>query len=224
MEHVADLGEAAREWTRGRGLDSARLEAAGWRSMTGRDARALAERCGCGLPVRCLPPGWRSRPLLLIPLWGAGGKPLSVRVRSLAGGGTLTLPGDAGRPGALGGLYGADAYGARAGDVLHVAEGEIDRESLIEAGALAVVGLPGAGARHGAVLDLARETGPRRVALWFDGDGPGREAAAKLAAKLAAAGIEVRRAGLPPGEDVNDRWRADPEGLARAVRIMETRK
>ena len=210
------LGPGARRWIDARGLDPDRLDGAGWRSVEGPEARdtlrgALRES-GAGWPGR-IGARW-----LVIPLWDMDGRPVSVRARSLDGGPVLTLPGDRGR------LYGLDAAGAPPGAVLHVAEGEFDREALALAGALAVIGLPGAGSLHEQAVALARRVEARGVGLWLDGDRPGRLAAAALAAKLAGVGVDSRRWRFPEGMDANSAWRADPEGLRAAIQSMEGTK
>ena len=213
VEEALTLGKRARAWIEARHLDPERLEGAGWRSSTGIEGRALLAEHGAALPQLIR----RAESLLWLPVWDADGRPASYRARPLdiGGVGTRTLPGDKGR------IYGAEAWCAPPGEVLHVAEGETDREALIEAGALWAVGLPGAGALHGAVVDLARAVEPSRVCPWFDGDRPGKWAAAALAGKLTAAGIAVRRWHFPPGMDCGDAWRQNPTALAAKVREME---
>ena len=213
IEARLTLGKRARAWIEARHLDPERLEGAGWRSSTGIEGRALLAEHGAALPQLIR----RAESLLWLPVWDADGRPASYRARPLdiGGVGTRTLPGDKGR------IYGAEAWCAPPGEVLHVAEGETDREALIEAGALWAVGLPGAGALHGAVVDLARAVEPSRVCPWFDGDRPGKWAAAALAGKLTAAGIAVRRWHFPPGMDCGDAWRQNPTALAAKVREME---
>ena len=210
------LEAGARRWISARGLDPERLAGCGWRSVEGPEARdtlrgALRES-GAKWPGR-IGARW-----LVIPLWDMDGRPVSVRARSLDGGPVLTLPGDRGR------LYGLDAAGAPPGAVLHVVEGETDREALAMAGALAVIGLPGAGSLHEQAVALARRVEARGVGVWLDGDRAGRKAAAALAAKLAGVGVDSRRWRFPEGMDANSAWRADPEGLRAAIQSMEGTK
>lgn len=205
------LCDGARRWIEGRGLDPGRLAAVGWRSMSGRAAVKLARRHRVKLPRAVA----RSALLALLPVHDRDGRPASYRARSLdPPGPALTLPGDRGA------LYGLAAYGAPPGEVLHVAEGETDTEALIHAGAAVAVGLPGAGALHDALVALARDVSPALVALWMDGDKPGRKAAEALGAELAAAGLRVRPWHFPPGMDCGDAWRTDPQALAEAVARM----
>lgn len=210
VEASGPVHPAARAWIEARALDPDRLEAAGWRSMTGPDLDAMARQHGAAIPRAAV----AAALVLAVPLHDPDGRALSVRVRPIdPPGPTLTLPGDVGR------LYGLASTGA--GDVLHVAEGETDAQSLVEAGAGAVIGLPGAGALHGAAMDAARAMDARRVALWLDGDPAGRLAAERLAGSLTGAGVSAWRWRYPPGRDVNDHWRADPDGLRLAVATME---
>lgn len=213
IEAGSALGPDARRWIEGRGLKPDRLEGAGWRSVeTPADSaklRAALSASGARWP------GDPAARWLIVPVWDVDGRAVSVRTRRLPHGKPLTLKGDRAR------LYGADAANAPPGGVLHVCEGETDRETLIEAGALAVVGLPGCGSLHGAVAALARRSGARGVVVWLDGDPAGRLAAERLGAALARAGLVSRPWLFPPGMDCNDVWRADPDGLRRAVRGME---
>lgn len=210
VESRLTLGPAGRKWAEGRGLDPDRLERRGWRSSESEaDARTLAGMQADAGASRAWPCSRRG--VLIVPCWTWDGIGETVRVRRIDGGPTLTLRGDRAR------LYGLTPTA----EVLHVAEGESDTESLIEAGAVAVVGLPGAASLHDATVSAARETGAASCVLWFDGDSAGRKAGERLADRLAAAGIAARRWAFPEGMDCNDAWRADPKGLREAVRTME---
>ena len=204
------LEAGARRWISARGLDPERLAGCGWRSVESPEARATLRRAleesGAHLPRAARPP------LLILPTFDGDGRPESVRVRSLDGGPALSLPGDRGR------LIGAPWDIAR---TLHICEGETDAAALAAAGAEAVAGLPGCTALHGEAVALARRVEARGVALWMDGDESGRKAAARLGAKLAAAGVDSRRWRFPEGMDANSAQQADPEGLRAAVRAME---
>ena len=209
------LGPKARRWIAARGLDAERLAGAGWRSAEAPPEYAKLTGCLTDSGAGEAWPGPVARPWLVLPVWDGDGRPTTLRARPLDGGPALTLRGDVAR------LYGAEAAGTPPGEALHVAEGETDRESLVAAGALAAVGLPGAAVLHGAAAKLARRIDARRVCVWFDGDPAGERAAERLTARLAAAHIPSRRWRFPPGRDVNDFLRADPAGLRSAVRAME---
>ena len=72
-----------------------------------------------------------------------------MRVRAIdPPGPTLTLPGDTGR------LYGLDSTEADPGGVLHVAEGETDREAWSRPGRWPRSPFQGAPALHGAALAM----------------------------------------------------------------------
>ena len=171
--------------------------------------RRALEESGAHLPRAARPP------LLILPTFDGDGRPESVRVRSLDGGPALSLPGDRGR------LIGGPWDIAR---TLHICEGESDTATLAAAGAEAVAGLPGAGSLHEQAVALARRVEARGVGLWMDGDESGRNAAAALAAKLAAVGVDSRPVFFAPGMDCNDLWRADPGQLRAAVQRMEATK
>ena len=141
--------------------------------------------------------------------------PDGASAQAWPGGHVLTLRGDTAR------LYAADAAGLPPGGVLHLCEGETDAESLKHAGARAVLGLPGAGVCHGEAVALAAAVSPRLCALWLDGDEAGRRAGRRLASRLRATGIAVRRWRFRAGQDVNDFLRAAPSGLVRAIEGME---
>ena len=65
----------------------------------------------------------------------------------------------------------------------------------------AAYGVNGFTPAHWQLLDDGK---PERVIICFDNDDAGNAAAAKLAEQLAAKGVRVLRAKLPPGQDVND--------------------
>ena len=201
------LGDRARTWIRSRNLDPDRLAAAGWASVESDEDREHVARSVRATGVRRPGP---VRSGLVVPVWDADGRTVSARVRAFDGP-ALTLPGDRAR------LYGLDACGAEPGGVLHVAEGETDAETLREAGAVAVLGLPGVSTLHGDALQLAAATRARLLAVWFDGDAPGREAAARLSDRATAAGIPVRPWLFPEGMDANDAWRRSPDPEAANV-------
>jgi len=88
-----------------------------------------------------------------------------------------------------------------------VCEGELDALCALSHGFNAVTGTAGAGtfkpewARYLASLAPAQEHG---VVVAFDGDEKGRKGAQKAAPRLHEAGLDVRVASLPDGQDVND--------------------
>jgi DNA primase len=72
---------------------------------------------------------------------------------------------------------------------------------------------------HWALID---ECQPERVILCFDNDDAGNAAAAKLAEQLAAKGVRVLRAKLPPGKDVNDVARESKSAQGALAAVIET--
>ena len=198
-----------------RGLDPNRLAAYGWRSVDSADGwQPLAE-----LPARF---GWPPRPSgrprwpLRLDCGSALFVPLRDRLRDLSGlrfrGGQewsedrkargLKAPKSVGLASVPSQLYGADALAtAQTGGVVHIAEGEIDAESLRQHQA-AAVGVPGAAVWRPSWTEWIRERRPRRVAIWFDGDEAGDTAGRKLRDRLA--GIEVDRLTGIAARDVND--------------------
>ena len=71
---------------------------------------------------------------------------------------------------------------------------------------------------HWALLD---ECKPERVILCFDNDDAGNAAAVKLAEQLAAKGVRVLRAKLPPGQDVNDVARENKNAQLALAAVIE---
>ena len=226
LAETLTLGPGARQWIAGRGLDPDRLAGCGWRSVESPEARAILRAArresGAGLPGAAWTALREGRPLLVMPLFDGDGRPASVRVRALLdGGGPKSLRGPKSLPGDTGRLIGGPWDIAR---TLHICEGESDTATLAAAGAEAVAGLPGAGSLHEQAVALARRVEARGLALWMDGDESGRNAAAALAAKLAAVGVDSRPVFFAPGMDCNDLWRADPGQLRAAVQRMEATK
>ena len=132
--------------------------------------------------------------------------PTSVRVRpveSRAGEPKVwTLKGDTAR------FYGADALHAPPGAVLHIAEGEMDVESLREVGECYSMGTPGTKWRQEWTRGVVAAE-PGRVVVWYDTDTAGQRSGARLAARLAAKGLPVvRLTGSVVGADANDLLRA----------------
>lgn len=71
---------------------------------------------------------------------------------------------------------------------------------------------------HWALLDDGK---PERIILCFDNDDAGNAAAAKLAEQLAAKGVRVWRAKLPPGKDVNDVARESKSAQGALAAVIE---
>lgn len=150
---------------------------------------------------------------LWLPLWDVDGRPVGGRARPLDD-----------KPYALAGSHIEVPYGATAmltDDVLHVAEGEVDTETLREAGAAHVVGIPGASTWRAQWTRWIWDADPRRVVLWLDADGAGIAGTRKLRASLDRR-IETWTQRLPPGADVNDVWLADSDALRAAIYNAET--
>ena len=68
---------------------------------------------------------------------------------------------------------------------------------------------------------LLAECPPERVIICFDNDDAGNAAAAKLAEQLAAKGVRVLRAKLPPGQDVNDVARENKNAQLALAAVIE---
>ena len=125
----------------------------------------------------------------------------------------LSMPGGRSR------LYGAEALrGATRGGIVHVAEGEIDTESLREYNVVAV-GAPGASIWRSEWTRWLTHRGVARAVLWFDGDDAGDRGGAGLRDKLRAAGLEVFRLQEHGGHDVNDLHLSDL--LSHTIREAE---
>jgi hypothetical protein len=110
-----------------------------------------------------------------------------------------------------------------AGRWLWLTEGEPDALRLLSVGAEAVA-VPGTAGWRSSWADRFRG---RRVVVCFDCDAPGREAAARVAGDLAAAGVDVRLLDLDPargdGFDLSDWLRAARSESEReeARRLLE---
>ena len=199
-----NAGLVAEDKLEARGLSPDRLHTAGWRGVGAgraawREVLAMADKYRVRFPaplVRRCPEAW------LVPVWDADGRPTSVRVRPVEHWArepkAWTLKGDTAR------LYGADALHAPPGAMLHIAEGEMDAESLREVGETATMGTPGTTWR----LEWTRgvvAAEPGRVVVWYDTDTAGQRSGARLAARLATKGLPVVRfTGSTVGSDVND--------------------
>lgn len=193
---------AARVWLRTRGLDAERLEDEGWRMV--RNWPSLE-----GTRFEHWPLGIHRDVVVAVPYRNRGGALRGVRFRTnadwrrerenrgLAGPKSLSMPGD--KPM----LYGVHRLPSRT-ERLHIAEGEVDTESLAEAGAGSVVGIPGATMLHDRVVKLALDLRVNRTFLWLDADEAGVAGAERLGDALSAAGIETVVGRLPEGRDVND--------------------
>ena len=188
-----NVGIVAEDKLAARGLSPDRLHTAGWRGVGAgraawREALAQADEHGVRFPaplVRRCPEAW------LVPQWDADGRATSVRVRPVEPMPGLakvwTLRGDTAR------LYGADALHAPPGAVLHIAEGEMDAESLREVGETATMGTPGTLTWRAEWTRGVVEAEPSKVVVWFDTDRAGQQAGARLAGWLAAKGLPVVR-------------------------------
>ena len=197
-----------------RGLDAARLEKYGWRSVIPIDAwRSLAD-----LPAQYGWPRWTDGsarwPLqidrgraLVIPLRDRARRLVGVRFRSERKWREererkqLSAPKAIGLAGVPPLLYGADALGRPQGSIVHIAEGEIDAESLRQHGA-AAIGVPGASIWRKEWTEWIHELKPRRVVIWFDGDEAGEKGGRRLQETLAD--YQVYRLINVNERDVND--------------------
>ena len=68
---------------------------------------------------------------------------------------------------------------------------------------------------------LLAECPPERIVICFDNDDAGNAAALKLAEQLAAKGVRVLRAKLPPGKDVNDVARESKNAQGALAAVIE---
>lgn len=97
-----------------------------------------------------------------------------------------------------------------------VVEGYFDAIALWRAGVGEAVATCGTALGGGHARALRRRT--REVVLLFDGDAAGEQAVERALADLLAAGLRVRAAALPPGDDPDTLLaREGPEALARRV-------
>lgn len=209
------LQTQAKRYLERRRLDPGRLEAYGWRSIImPADWRGLAD-----LPARYGWPPWengcprwplrmdRDAAALVIPLRDHAGKLVGVRFRGdrrwreARQRRQLSAPKSINLAGVPPQLYGADALAGPRGGVLHIAEGEIDAESLREHGADAL-GVPGASIWRTEWTDWIRKLRPRRAVIWFDGDGAGDKGGRRL--QEALADYHVYRLINVDNRDVND--------------------
>jgi len=209
------LSEPARRWISARGLDADRLHGEGWRTVS-----RWPDLTDTGFER--YPLGIVRSTAVAMPYRTRGGHLRGVRFRTstpwrrdrerrgLPAPKVLSMPG--GRPA----LYGLHRLPEHV-EVLHVAEGELDAESLAEVGVGHVVGLPGASMLRAEAVSLARDLGVRRAVLWLDDDDAGHAGGTRLRDALSAAGVEVLRLTRHAG-DVNDLLLAGRlEGLIEAV-------
>ena len=221
------LTPAWRQYLSGRALDPDRLAKAHWRSVDGVEGWGPIAR----MPAFFGWPAWENGqprwPLgvncgsaLFMPYRERSGCLVGMRIR---GGGAWKqrrrrkgqhAPKCLGLAGAPVQLYGAEALGGlEKGGVLHIAEGEIDTESLREHG-VAAIGVPGASIWKKEWTAWLRECHPHRIVIWFDGDQAGTAAGEKLRDRLREFGV-YRLTGVA-GKDVNDLARdGELEGLVR---------
>jgi len=211
-----DLGPMGRDFCARRGLDPERCFRWGWRSVESLSGwRALDHALALSfLPlerqhahVDQLPTYYA--PAVVIPHTAPDGVNVdALRLRALS---DDLQPKYRSLSGAVSTLYNRHRVVNVAGQVLHVAEGELDAATLEHHGCRAV-GVPGASSWRPdwfAGLSLAA-----CVVLWFDGDAAGRAAQDKLCETLRDYyGLDwvadrVRVVVLPDGRDVNDLHRA----------------
>lgn len=89
------------------------------------------------------------------------------------------------------------------GDLVVIAEGEIDALTAMVQGYRAVTSTGGAASRFGEWAPLFRK---RRVLIAYDGDEAGRKGAYQLAGTLRPFAAEIKILRMPDGEDVNSLW------------------
>lgn len=159
-----------------------------------------------GAPEVRLCPWWPDVPALVIP-YQYRGATVALRFRAS----TVDTP-KAGRYRSLAGVetrvpFNADALDQAAGQVVHVAEGELNAYALSTYG-IRVIGLPGAGTWRDRWTEALRDV--HHLVTWYDADAAGAKGQQKLAQTLLDAfGVDwLRTRGLirdlPSGNDVND--------------------
>ena len=226
---LAQLTPRGATYLKGRGLDPQRLVQAGWRSIDGpkrwRTLDRLLPPCGWTANLDRTGnerPSWPafidSGAALTIPYKDASGAIVGVRFRRMEGPGPkyVSMKGDSVR------LYGQEALARLPLEgVVHIAEGEIDAESLRECGALAI-GIPGVMIWKQEWTEAIARARPRVVVTWFDRD-PGSVAGPRATERVARA---LRKhvavlpyEGHPQDGDVNDLLCAG--ALSRLVREVE---
>jgi hypothetical protein len=188
-------------YLRTRGLDADEARVYGFRSIDGRHQWAdLGEQLGGEFMVaemeaanlyrvwNAAPPAWSppwdgKRPALLMPYW-LDGEVVAIQLRDMTPGGEkeqryrALIPTGAPRP-----PFNADAIARCAGGVLHVAEGELNAFTLMQAGVQAV------GLKAAVWPDewTARVREVRRLVVWFDLDAGSITKGLNLADMLQAA-------------------------------------
>lgn len=202
-------------WARTRGLDPKRLAEKGWRSIE----TSQLPQPPKGIHWPSLPLNWDA--IILMPVEDQEGLH-SYRLRPI-GGQRIAFMKTMTFKGAKASLY--NEYRAslcKDTKTLHVAEGETDTESILEAGAKAVVGVPGCASLHDQVVKFTLHR-HNKVVIWFDADDAGISAAVRLGAKLETKrrlvlSIPWRQLGLSPSiQDANDILRHSPSLLAQMV-------
>ena len=222
-----DLTPPWRQYLANRGLNPDRLAKFGWRSVRGAAGwKPLAHLPGThGWPQKknggpCWPLGVDRGSALIIPFRDCFGMLAGLRIRGgrqwreLRKAEGREAPKCLGLAGVPAQLYGAEALQDRShwgptlqpGGILHIAEGEVDTESLREHGVVAI-GVPGATIWKPEWTDWIRERQPRRIVIWFDGDEAGA-VAGKTLRDLLSREFDIFRLKGVERQDVNDLARA----------------
>lgn len=172
IEVALTLCEKARKWARSRGLNDKRLAAKGWRSIK---PSWIKTPTGISWPrgapeTAILMPYYDDAGIHSYRLRGANSPPISFYGARA----TIYNRQDA--------LWSGRIYKSQ---TLHVCEGETDTESLLEAGARCVIGVPGVSTLHDEIVKFTLHRF-KKVIIWFDNDAAGLTASVRLGDKIAA--------------------------------------
>jgi DNA primase len=228
---AGDAGRAARDYLARRGLDAESIERfgigyapPGWEELSGELRRAgvpaaVAERAGL---VRERASGGHYdllRDRVTFPIQDARGRVVAFGGRALAADqepkylNSPESPVFRKREGFYGFPFALEAI--RRGDRVVVCEGYFDRIALHRAGVEEAVATCGTALSEDHARGLRRRA--RHVVLLFDGDEAGRRAALRALETLLPAGLRVRAAALPAGDDPDSLLAREGAEALRAV-------
>ncbi|HEX2484214.1 MAG TPA: DNA primase [Myxococcota bacterium] len=229
---ASDAGRGARDYLAGRGLDAESIARfgvgyapPGWEELAAELRRAhipaeLGERAG--LLRERASGGYYDllRDRVTFPIQDARGRVVAFGGRALAADqepkylNSPETPVFRKREGFYGFPFALEAI--RRSDRVVVSEGYFDRIALHRAGVEEAVATCGTALSEDHARALRRRA--RHVVLLFDGDAAGRRAALRALETLLPAGLRVRAAALPPGDDPDSLLaREGPEALRAVV-------